>query len=259
MPPRVAAGSDTLRGILDPIIDLLFAILSFIHDTGLNWGWSIVVLTIVVRIALLPLTYKQMKSMRALQALQPAMKELQEKYRNDRQLMQQKTMEFYQENKINPFGSCLPLLLQMPVFFALFYMLQDAERAGEFAVDNTWLWIRDWGSNPSWLAENITQFDLLLLLLYVASQFLASMQMTTKDPTQRAMMLGMPVVIGIIMFVGKWPAGLFIYWFTSNLWTIAQQSVVSKVFPAPVPVVSGGTSSGPTKQRKKAKAKSSKR
>jgi YidC/Oxa1 family membrane protein insertase len=249
-----------MRGVLDPLVDVLLSILEAIHGVGLNWGWSIVVLTIIVRIVLLPLTYKQMKSMRAMQTLQPQIKELQEKYKGDRQLLNQKMMEFYKENSFNPFGSCLPLLLQMPVFFALFYTLQGEEATRAFATDNTWLWIRDWGANPTWLAENITMFDLPLLLLYVASQFLASMQMTTRDPTQKAMMYSMPIVIGIVMLVGRWPSGLFIYWFTSNLWTVAQQFTINKFFPPPAPVlVANGGTSGPTKKRKKSKAKGGKR
>jgi YidC/Oxa1 family membrane protein insertase len=255
-----------MSSILQPLVDLFFSVLNFIHQTfGLNWGWSIVVLTIIVRIVLIPLTWKQFKSMRAMQALQPQIKALQEKYKGDRQVLNQKMMEFYSENKINPFGSCLPLLLQMPVFFALFYMLrQESGVGGHFATDNVWLWIRTWGfDQPWWWAETIIQFDLILLIIYVVSQFGASLQMTSRDPTQRIMMLSMPLVIGVIMYVGKWPAGLFIYWVTSNLWTVAQQFIIMRVVPAPQPVSSGGTNSGATKQpksreRKKPKAKTGK-
>ena len=88
------------------------------------------VLTIIVRIVLIPLTWRQIKSMRAMQALAPQIKALQEKYKDNKQLLNQKTMEFYQENKVSPFGSCLPLLLQLPVFFGLYYMLRDAGSAG---------------------------------------------------------------------------------------------------------------------------------
>jgi YidC/Oxa1 family membrane protein insertase len=115
--------------------------------------------------------------------------------------------------------------------------------------------MRDWGQAAgSWVAHNITEFDLPLLLLYVASQFVSSLMMVSKDSAQRTMMLGMPVAIGIIMFMGKWPAGLFIYWFTSNLWTIAQQLIITKTVPVPepAPVASGGGSGG-TGKRKKAK------
>ena len=102
--------------------------LSSCTDAGISWSWSIVLLTVIVRIVLIPLTWRQIKSMRAMQALQPQMKALQEKYKDDRQLLNQKTMEFYRENKVSPFGSCLPLLLQMPVFLGLFYMLRSRGR-----------------------------------------------------------------------------------------------------------------------------------
>ena len=237
--------------LLQPLTNVLGAILEFLYGFTGNWGWAIVLLTVVVRIVLIPLTYRQFKSMRAMQTLQPQMKALQEKYKGNRELLNQKMMEFYKENQVNPMGSCLPLVLQMPVFFALFYTLKNEP----FLTDNWWLWIRDWGAaQPSWIAKNINEFDLILLLLYVASQFLSSLQMTSRDPTQRMMMYAMPVVIGVIMFMGKWPAGLFIYWVTSNLWTVGQQYVITRMIPvpqpAPAPPATGGTS-GRKRERKK--------
>jgi YidC/Oxa1 family membrane protein insertase len=246
--------------LLGPIIDVLHAVLTFVHDTfGFNWGWSIVGLTVIVRIVLIPLTWKQFKSMRAMQSLQPQIKAMQEKYKGDRQLLNQKMMEFYQENSVNPFGSCLPLILQMPVFFALFYLLrQESGAGGLFATDNQWLWIRDWGNAPSWVASNITEFDLILLILYVASQFVSSLQMASKDSAQRTMMLGMPLVIGVVMFMGKWPAGLFIYWLTSNLWSIGQQLIIKRTVPVPEPApISSGGGRGGTGKRKKSKQQGS--
>jgi YidC/Oxa1 family membrane protein insertase len=240
-----ATAPSGIAKLLDPVVKILVDILNFGYQFLHNWGWSIVFLTIVVRIILIPLTWKQFKSMRAMQALQPQ--------------INQKMMEFYKENQVSPFGSCLPLVLQMPVFFSLFYALK--EQTSTFAGSN-WLWIRDWSaSQPAWIAKDITKFDLILLVLYVGSQFLSSKQMmTSTDPTQKMMMYMMPVVIGVVMFVGRWPAGLFIYWFTSNLWTIFQQYIISKTMPVPqgVPVASGGTS-GETRERKKPKAKQGKR
>jgi len=197
----------------------------------------------VVRIVLIPLTWRQLKSMRAMQALAPQIKELQEKYKDDRELLNRKTMEFYQENKVSPFGSCLPLLLQMPVFFGLYYMLNtaghaglDPAEAGRWAgvfVDPKvgWLWIAD-----------ITKFDYLLMFVYMASQFVASWQTARKAGGQQKMIAYfMPVIVGIFMFIGKWPAGLFIYWVTSNVWTIAQQFFMEKVVPVPVAVTDRDT------------------
>jgi YidC/Oxa1 family membrane protein insertase len=221
-----------VESIFSPLSDFFFYILRFIHETlGISWSWSIVVLTVIVRIALIPLTWRQIKSMRALQALAPEIKALQEKYKDNKQLLNQKTMEFYQENKVSPFGSCLPLLLQMPVFFGLYYMLREqGQPGGAFAFPNPtvgWLWIDD-----------ITKFDIILMFLYIASQFVASWQTARKAAGQQKMIAYfMPIIVGVFMFVGKWPAGLFIYWFTSNLWTIAQQYVAEKLMPMPVPAV----------------------
>ena len=231
-----------MQSFFSPLSDFFFWILRFIHENvGISWSWSIVLLTVIVRVVLIPLTWRQIKSMRAMQALQPQLKVLQDKYKDDRQLLNQKMMEFYKENNVSPFGSCLPLLLQMPVFLGLFYMLRLQGQAlwtsippavGAFApvwhsAAVGWLWVND-----------ITHFDIILLFLYVASQFFSSWQMARKGAgQQKTVAYFMPVIIGVMMYVYKWPAGLFIYWFTSNLWTIAQQFVLEKVVPAPVPVM----------------------
>src|SRR3954471_19749488 len=110
--------------VLQPLIDFFEGILKFFHDTvGLGWGWSIVALTLLVRSALLPLTLKQFKSMQAMARLQPEIKKLQERYKNDKERLNQEMMRFYRENKVNPFASCLPMVAQLPVFLSLFYML----------------------------------------------------------------------------------------------------------------------------------------
>ncbi len=242
---------DTIGSIIAPLSNAFYWLLAVLHDNlGISWSWAIVLLTIIVRIVLIPLTWRQLKSMRAMQALAPQIKVLQEKYKNDRQLLNQKTMEFYSENKVSPFGSCLPLLLQMPVFFGLYYMLRAAglpadptsafNSSGAFAPGSAdypvgWLWIHD-----------ITQFDIVLMFLYIASQFVASWQMARNSVGQQKMIAYfMPIMVGIFMFIGKWPAGLFIYWFTSNLWTIAQQFTAEKLMPVPVAAVAA--SGGPAK------------
>src|SRR3954462_13152554 len=111
--------------ILQPLVDVFETILKFFHDSvGASWGLSIILLTIAVRAALLPLAVKQFRSMQALQRIAPHLKELQGKYKDDKQRLQQETMKFYQEHKVNPFASCLPLVAQLPVFLSLFYMLR---------------------------------------------------------------------------------------------------------------------------------------
>src|SRR5918911_2988810 len=114
-----------IANILQPLIDVNDAIVKFWHDTvGLGWGLSIIGLTIVVRLAILPLTFRQVRSMQGLQKLQPEMKKIQERYKEDKKLQQQKMMELYQEHQINPLGSCLPLLLQLPFFLGLYQTLK---------------------------------------------------------------------------------------------------------------------------------------
>src|SRR5438874_1800421 len=116
--------------VLQPLIDAADWLLLRLHDgVGFSWGMSIIMLTVIVRLAIVPLTIKQIKSMNALRALQPQMKEIQEKYKGDRQAMNQAMMRFYQENKVNPFSSCLPLVLQLPIFMSLFYLLRSQQFA----------------------------------------------------------------------------------------------------------------------------------
>src|SRR5919201_4643341 len=112
--------------IFQPLIDVFEAVLKFFHNSiGVPWGWSIVLLTVVIRALLVPLTLKQFHSMQKLQQLQPELKSIQTKYKDDKQRQQQEMMKFYKENQINPLGSCLPLAAQLPVFISLFYMLRQ--------------------------------------------------------------------------------------------------------------------------------------
>jgi YidC/Oxa1 family membrane protein insertase len=134
----------------------------------------------------------------------------------------------------------------MPVFFGLYYMLRDqGQPGGQFAFPYPtvpWLWIQD-----------ITKFDIVLMFLYIGSQFVASWQTARKGVGQQKMIAYMmPIIVGIFMFIGKWPAGLFIYWFTSNVWTIAQQYVAERMMPMPVPAMA---SSAKEKAPAKAPAK----
>ncbi len=160
--------------ILQPLIDVANAVLQFFHDNaGLSWGMSIIALTVCTRALLIPLTYKQLKGMRALQALQPQIKEIQAKYKNDRQRMQQEMMRFYQENKVNPFASCIPLLAQLPVFITLFYVLRHELpsdigcEAGHCGSEASFLFINDLTAKahgPELIA---------LLVLYVGTQLVS--------------------------------------------------------------------------------------
>jgi YidC/Oxa1 family membrane protein insertase len=220
--------------ILQPLIDVANAVLQFFHDNaGLSWGMSIIALTIVTRAALIPLTYKQIKGMRAMQALQPQIKELQAKYKNDKQRMQQDMIRFYKENKVNPLASCLPLLAQLPVFITLFYVLRHELpadigcEAGHCGSEASFLFINDLTAKAHG-AELIT-----LLVLYVGTQLVSGLIMSvTADKSQRMMMALLPFIF--VPFVINFPAGLILYWITTNFWTIGQQYVIQRVIPAPV-------------------------
>jgi YidC/Oxa1 family membrane protein insertase len=223
---------------LQPLIDFFEAILVFFHDNvGFGWGFSIVALTIIVRAALLPLTLKQFKSMQNLARVQPEIKKLQEKYKGDKERLNQEMMRFYRENKVNPFSSCLPILAQLPVFFSLFYMLQkdlrldicpeinppgtaNPQPCGE-TPDSGFFFIPD-------LTDKATGAVLItLIVLYVGSQLLSTILMSTAtDRNQKMIMYALPFFF--VIFVWSFPAGLLVYWITTNLWTIVQQAVVRR-------------------------------
>jgi YidC/Oxa1 family membrane protein insertase len=219
--------------ILQPLIDVANGVLQFFHDNvGLSWGMSIIALTVVTRALLIPLTYKSLKGMRALQALQPQLKEIKEKYKNDQKRMQQEMMRFYQENKVNPFASCIPLLAQLPVFITLFYVLRHELpddigcQAGECGSEAAFFFIND-------LTAKAHGGELVaLLILYVGTQLISGLVMSvTADKSQRTMMFVLPFIF--VPFVISFPAGLVLYWITTNIWTIGQQYVIQRVVPAP--------------------------
>ena len=222
-----------LANILQPIEDAAEAVLQFFHDdVGFSWGTSIIALTIVVRALLIPLTYKQIKGMRGLQALQPQIKQIQEKYKNDRQRMQQEMMRFYQENKVNPLASCLPLILQLPIFFALFQLLRgdSFERDVESSGGAGWFFVDSVVENPQG-AETI-----ILMVLFAASMALSMYVTMRSSPStvgnQQYLLLGAFALVGVF-FVPSFPAGLSLYWITTNFWTVLQSYAAAKLIPAP--------------------------
>src|SRR5215213_2289866 len=192
-----------LANIFQPMIDAADWLITTLHDdVGMSWGWSIVALTVIVRTLMIPLTLKQIRSMNALRVLQPQIKEIQNKYKDDKQRMQQEMMKFYKENKVNPFASCLPLLLQLPVFMSLFFLLkgdefQDQVRA---TAEQGFLGISD-------LTEPATGITLVILMaLFIGSQMASTLVMSvTADKTQQRIMLLLPLVFAAL--VPNFPAG----------------------------------------------------
>jgi YidC/Oxa1 family membrane protein insertase len=207
-------------------------VLEFWHDlVGGSWGWSIILLTFTVRLFILPLTFRGVKSMQRLQSFQPEIKAIQERYKDDRQRMNQEVMAFYQREKVNPLGSCLPLVLQIPFFISLFYLLRSPEFKADIAGNASF------GPIPN-LAEKITGDPVLLgtlIVLYVGTQLAASaVTAFSADPTQRRIMFALPFVF--VIFIINFPAGLIVYWITTNVWTIGQQLLVKKLYPKPEPL-----------------------
>lgn len=264
---------NVIQDAFSPLISLFEAIMVFLHNDvfGGSWGLSIVGLTVVVRAALVPLTLRQLKSMQAMQRLAPEMKAMQQKYKDDKQRLNQEMMKFYRENKVNPFASCIPLLLQLPVFISLFYMLRSnlkldicgAQLRAHFHVLHN-------NMIPSGQLSHITCNDvahhsakflfipditakttgavlITLIIMYIGSQLVSSVMTTVNvDKNQRRLMLALPFFFTLFIF--QFPGGLLVYWITTNLWTIGQQWIVRKrmpPLPPPAPPKGGGKS-GPS-------------
>ena len=252
------------------IVDVLEPILVFIHDTfSVGWGTSIVLLTVVVRAAMAPLTVKQFKSMRAMASVAPELKKLQAKYKDDKQRQQQEIMKFYAENKINPFASCLPLLAQFPFFIGLYYLLQGPLRrhicgdaVGVVAGADGKLPACGQIPNPTGAEQFLFVPDLTagatgwvlgaLLFLYVASQLLSTLLTpSTPDRNQQMLMYGLPLVFAIFILFYDFPSGLLVYWITTNLWTVGQGYLLRKKLGPIMPVklddddVAGGKKGAP--------------
>jgi YidC/Oxa1 family membrane protein insertase len=299
---------NTVANILQPLINVADAVLSYFHDDlGLAWGGAIILLTVITRALLIPLTYKQIKGMRALQAFQPQIKELQAKYKNDRQRLSQEMMKFYQENKINPLASCIPLLAQLPIFITLFYTLrgplredmcgqttmscgdvpfdavQDSATAADFqgmipglvkagtvtqgqaenvfnnfsAIKPLTAAVSSFGESfliiPDLTGNAVGSVLIILIVLYVGTQLLSGLvTATTGDRNQRILMMVLPFIF--IPFIISFPAGLILYWITTNVWTFGQQVVVNKVIPPPViptPEMAAAAKPPPPPPRKK--------
>jgi YidC/Oxa1 family membrane protein insertase len=256
-----------IENAFSPLITLFEAIMVFIHNNvvGGSWGLAIIGLTVVIRAALVPLTFRQLKSMQEMQRLAPQITALKEKYKDDKQRQQQEIMKFYQANKINPLASCLPLLLQLPVFISLFYMLRSDLKKHICGTDL----VQYFNTHPKEMlayhvtvpASNVAHLPakfiektscntvaphsakflflpditnkatgaalIVLIVFYVGSQIASTLVATaTADPNQRRLMLLLPLVFVVILY--RYPAGLLVYWITTNLWTIGQQLLIRR-------------------------------
>lgn len=197
----------------------LFLLLEYLYELCGNWGWAIVLLTLVVRVVLYPLTYKGMVSMQKLKDLAPKLKELQIRYKDDPQKLQIHMMDLYKKHGANPVGGCLPLLLQIPVFFAIYRVLHNAV---ELKSSEWILWIDDLSA--------IDPFFVLPVLMGVSmyiSQKLTPSNFT--DPMQEKIFKMLPIVLTIFFIIFPFPAGLVLYWTVNNIFSIIQQILINKV------------------------------
>jgi YidC/Oxa1 family membrane protein insertase len=211
--------------------ELMSWALIHIHDVIHSWSWSIVALTIIVRMLLVPLTVRQIHSMQNLQAHAPEMKALQQKYKHDRKRQNEELMKFYRDNNINPASSCLPLVAQIPVFISLFYVLKDFEK--EILTQHGVAGV-EWLGLVNITEDTKTAWGPLLLVVYVLSQLTSSYLMSQQmQKAQRVLLLVLPVAF--IPFILNFPSGLMIYWLTTNLWTTGQGLVTRRFMPKPLP------------------------
>ncbi len=196
----------------------LFGILHWLNNHIGNWGWSIIILTLLIKLLLFPLSYKGMMSMQKLKDLAPKMKEIKERYKDDAQKMNMKMMELYKKHGANPMGGCLPMLLQIPVFFALYRVFLNAvELQGASWI----LWIKDLSLQDPYFV--------LPILMGVSMWF--QQQITPNsvtDPMQQKIFQWLPVVMTI--FFLTFPSGLVLYWLVNNIFTIAQQYVINSAY-----------------------------
>lgn len=229
-----------------------------------NYGWSIILLTLIFRVLILPLTFKSIKSMKAMQELQPKMKELQEKYKNDREALAKKQMELFKEHGANPMGGCLPMVLQLPIFILLFRVLNTPELNGFILVNSSFYgmdlttaaitrippaFLRGVTlAMPGMIDLSITNIGFLQnTYLYLPTLILATgMAVTTiiqqkqmiVDPNQKGMMMMMNLML--IYFAAIMPSGVLLYWVLGNLFQIVQQKFTGPMTPAAATAKTGG-------------------
>lgn len=216
--------ADFFQNLFSPVVNILGSVLLFFHQTvGAPWWLSIALLTVVVRALLFPLTVKQVKSMRAVQDLKPDMDRVRAQYQNNPQKQREEMTKLYQDRGVNPLGGCLPILVQMPIFIGIFYVIRlfggtpgRTEPKYPSFVDGGILWFQD-----------LSQADPTYLLPIISAvTMLCATEITLKnvDPQQRWLMRLLPV--GFTVFLLSFPAGLFVYWITSNVVTLVQNYVI---------------------------------
>jgi YidC/Oxa1 family membrane protein insertase len=208
--------TDFLGRVFGPLTNLISGVLESFHSLGAPWWLSIVFLTVLVRAVLFPLTIRQVKNMRAMQELKPEMDSIKAKYKNDRRKQQEATMELYKERRVNPLAGFLPVLVQVPVFITMYQVIRNHEETFPSFASGGLLWFTD-----------LTRADPYFILpVLSASILVAAGKITSRnvDPGQRRMMQLLP--LAFTAFIARFPAGLFVYWVTSNTVTLVQNYLI---------------------------------
>ncbi|HET7269540.1 MAG TPA: YidC/Oxa1 family membrane protein insertase [Rubrobacter sp.] len=240
---------DFLRNLLDPLFNLMGGTLSTFHGWGAPWWLAIVMLTIIVRGLLFPITYRQVKSMRRMQELKPEMDEVRSRYKDDVPKQREEMTKLYQERNVNPLGGCLPVVIQLPIFLVLYYTIRHFDKLESFRTGGLF-WFKD-----------LTQPDHLFILpvLYVLTM-MASQEITIRNtaPQQAQLMRFLPIIFGF--FLARFPSGLFVYWVTSNLITFTQNYVIYNILPHKTagtdeekPIAESGEKAPPTEKKENGK------
>jgi YidC/Oxa1 family membrane protein insertase len=213
---------------------LMTPLLTFFHQMTGAWGAAIMLLTLTVRTAILPLSVKQFRSMKEMQEVQPKMKALQEQYKSDPQELNRQMMAFYSENKINPFGGCLPAIIQLPIFIALYSTLTSKSFIDHVNHEGfLWGFIPDL-TRLGYFSNGTPHFDAILFLgtLGVTTYFIQKVTISDpKDPTQQQMLKTMPIMMTVMFALFPVPVGVLLYWFMSNLYTLGQYKVLYTLYP----------------------------
>ncbi len=240
----------------DPIVHTLGLVLIYIHKVIPSYGWALIALAFVVRLALWPLSNMQFKSMAEMQKVQPLVKQLQAKFKNDPQAQNAAMMALYKEHKVNPLAGCLPMLVQFPILIGLYWAIQG--QISSFTHEH-WLWIGSSISQrfPDVFAQSLAVPDIFLLCLYVVSMYFTVRYGSppSTDPqqaqTQKLMAFISPAMIAFFGFKYRWASALYIYWLATNVFTVAQQYLMFRKYglvgggraaaaaalPSPVPAV----------------------
>ncbi len=240
---------------IQQLVDASDSIIKFFHDSGhLSWGIAIIALTFAIRLAVLPLSLSGIRSMRRLQLLAPQLKEINERYKSDPERKQRELMAVYQKNNVNPFASCLPFIVQIPFFIAIYTLLRSSTFVNDVTSSGTsqsFLFVKSVIEKPTGAEAAI------LIVLFLVTTALSLLYTTATNPAaasgaQRYIFLLFPVLFA--PFIAGQAAGLGVYWIATNVWSLGQQMVVQRLIPAapaPAPEEAKAAKAPPPPPRKK--------